>query len=292
MAALLGAMATSLVLVALVVRLRGRAKGGEAEAVSRESSLSWSEFRTLYTGLGGVMFVAGLGLAANWVSTVYVSPASRHLQIAGPLFYFGLVLVGLAFYAFVAAMSDSKYLWLPRKGAVLQGEVNRRFREGLKQFATATLSQAHLVGVQLQRYEALDVETGSEWQSKVQGLISGVWGPQFASTVAFGGRNPDPFAHTQHESVREMALELYLRPTMANLNGFIAIVRDVPVVDGALLSDVVQLSSFFGEKMREITEEIDKETAVRLQAFTAESKSISTPQSPADKSTVDPSPAP
>lgn len=235
------------------------------EKVSREPSLTLSEFRSLYTALAGVLFVGGLGLAANWVSTVNVAPADRHLTIAGPLFYVGLGLIFLAFYVFAAAMSDSKRWWLPRKWAVLRTEGIKKMLEEFKLYAITILTEAHLVGVQLQKHETLDIDTATAWQNEVQTLVTNVWGTHQSSIIVFGGRNPDAYAYAD-EPVRDMALNQFVRPTMANLNAFIAIVHSVPISKDASFTDAQRSWLSFFTQLRKLTETVNKQVALRQQA--------------------------
>jgi hypothetical protein len=161
-------------------------------------------------------------------------------------------------------MSYSRLCWLPRKSAALRIEGNKQVLEALRLYAIAILSEAHIVGVQLQKLETLDIDTATAWQGELQAFVANVWGVHQASMIVLGGRNPDAYAYA-NENVRDMALNQFVRPTMANLNGFIAIVHSVPPSKDASFADAQRSWSSFSTQLKDLTDAIDKQVAIRQQ---------------------------
>jgi hypothetical protein len=138
--------------------------------------LGRSEFRTIYTGVGAAMVVAGIAVMANWVSIVQATARPNALRVAGAMFYVGLGVAALGVYCFVASMSDSLLLWLPGKGPMIRAAKARAIRERVHSVAVSTLASARVAGLILSKRADLTVQQAFEWQGNVAGLGMTVWG--------------------------------------------------------------------------------------------------------------------
>jgi hypothetical protein len=224
------------------------------------SSLSWSEFHAIYTGLAGVMFVAGLGLLANWIAApdvvvlkgkksqaAQVVAVGEHLPLSSPLFIVGIVLLAAAFYVFIAALTDTKGLRLPRKGAVVKGERDQRMREATQSLAAAALAYAYSLGTQFQLYDGLTLPTALEWRTQLGKFVGETWGHHYGTPI-FSGEG----SKRTRRDERESAIYDVLQPTLARLSAFIFTVHSVPLQRDASFGVVRGYHEWFGNKAAEV----------------------------------------
>lgn len=181
----------------------------------RPPSMSRSEFRTLYTGLGGVMFVAGLGLYANYVNTVVL--AAKGAGIAGSqlaLLIFGLVLAFGGVYVLVAALSENPRLWLPRKRGILQHEARQESREAVRAIAEAALSQAIIVTTLLKRDPQLTTGKVAWWQDHIWGTVNNAWGTKESAMLT----HPIPTDRLPDDAANARAYIELIEPLLLNIS--------------------------------------------------------------------------
>jgi hypothetical protein len=75
-----------------------------------------SEFRAIWSTLGGALFATGFVVGSDWIFAVSGSAPSRHLSYNNPALYISAVIALLGIAIFVAALVDR--LWLPGKARI------------------------------------------------------------------------------------------------------------------------------------------------------------------------------
>jgi MFS family permease len=147
--------------------------------------------RNIWTATGAAGFVAGVVIAADWIGTVVAAPKDRHLSVNYPIFYVAVALMVLGIIAFLAALTDAPWLWLPGKRAV---RLHRLVLAGLelkKEGAVTILVAASGRGRSLE----LDAKTTHEevvkWTEDVYDLVYFLWGLSEAARFGSAARVRD-----------------------------------------------------------------------------------------------------
>jgi hypothetical protein len=141
--------------------------------------VDWSEQeqRNIWTVAGGLLFAVGLTVGATWVAARGGSHHGDYVSVLGGV-ALGCVLIGP--YTFAAALTDTKWLWLPGKSAIRQRRIGRKELDSLRTQAIFTLTMAYLMGLQCDD----DFAACRDWLTDVQHFVSDVWGPHRAVVIA------------------------------------------------------------------------------------------------------------
>lgn len=201
--------------------------------------LGRSEFRTIYTGVGAAMVVAGFAVMANWVSIVQAAVRPNGLRVAGPMFYLGAAVVVIGMYCFMASMSSTRGLWLPGKGPMIRAAEAEAIRAEFHTIAMGTLAFARVAGLTLREVPLPSVQEVEDWYANVARVGVSVWGPagvQVVTILAIDRKR----AWNKQELISEI-----VDPTLLNIEAMVARVSSEQIGDGLDRDTVQQLKQCF-----------------------------------------------
>jgi hypothetical protein len=82
-----------------------------------------SEYRTIWTSLGGALFATGFVIGADWIFAVSGAPPSRHLSYNSAALYISIFLTVLGMIVFIIALTD--LMGLPGRARIRADELKR-----------------------------------------------------------------------------------------------------------------------------------------------------------------------
>lgn len=136
-----------------------------------------SEFRTIWSTLGGALFATGFVIGADWIFAVSSAPPSEHLSYNSFALYISSTLTVFGILVFVAAMTDK--IWLP-------GRTQIRRDEAIRQEVQLTLAKFLSRGRVHLLMQELTFENYRDWTTNLHNFVHGAFNTEEVALLIGG----------------------------------------------------------------------------------------------------------